>query len=230
MSFRDETSGWIDNGLSTVSEIPSFNGLSCCTNRAESDSLISAKLIGTKTVMKFDNIEVVSSLFKFNTNLLINFLCAPLGHIPADEVNAWICVIWWWCVSGHIDTCDLNCLVLEVMLDHEIFRAQNSSTRSIWCWAALKEGQRFVDHWRLHNLFDCVWLSELTIGIVDAVLFILSSNHCKMLRFSTVFFHMFSSCITEPDWCHWAFLHSSYFLIFEKDSGSGILSIWEERP
>ena len=61
-----------------------------------------------------------------------------------------------------------------------------------------------MDFLGIHNLFQSVYISELTVRVVGTVPVILLSNFSEMLKFSSIPIHVILPCISKKSWSKWS--------------------------
>ena len=67
----------------------------------------------------------------------------------------------------------------------------------------LKFGQRVMDVWRGQNLIQRVFILKLRLGIVNRMFMIFVCDFRKVMRFGSVFFHVFSTSVAKHLSCDW---------------------------
>ena len=83
VSLGDQTTARVDNASATVSEVVAVDSLASFAFCTESQCLIRDQLIGTETVMKLNDIDLVSR----NPSHLISLIRSRLGHRPTNQIN-----------------------------------------------------------------------------------------------------------------------------------------------
>jgi hypothetical protein len=84
-----------------------------------------------------------------------------------------------------------------------------------------------VDDLRCLNLLQRVDVSELTVRVVRTVTVVLLSYFRKVLRLTSVLFHVFASCVTKDLGCPRTFRSSSYFKVFYHELFKRVSSVVE---
>jgi len=87
MSFRDETTTWVDNNFTSICEITSINSFVSRSRFGESNRFISAQLIWRETVMELAYLDLVRDVSKVDTGFLVDVLGTLSGHVCSDEVH-----------------------------------------------------------------------------------------------------------------------------------------------
>jgi hypothetical protein len=91
--------------------------------------------------MQLDHINLIWSYI----GLFVNFLGTFFGHVTTDQVNRRIRIESGRKIRGHVDSFDLNRLVLKVVSNHKFLTANDGAPGTIRSWAALKLGERIMD-------------------------------------------------------------------------------------
>jgi hypothetical protein len=83
MTLRDQTTAWVHNDSTSISEITLIDGFTSLTDWAEAQSFIGHKLICRKAVMKLTDLDIIRG----DSSGLIDSLGTSFGHIGTDELD-----------------------------------------------------------------------------------------------------------------------------------------------
>lgn len=114
------------------------------------------------------------------------------------------------------------------MFPYELLTANDCSSCAITRGTTLKFSQGILNLGRGQNLIQCVNVSKLTVGVVDAVAMVLLGYLREVLHFGTILLDVLKACIAEKPWGHGLGTQSADLLIFLSELGEGIRSILKE--
>lgn len=128
MALGNEAAAWVYYAFgSSVGKVTLIDRLSGFTWFAKPNGLISTEFVCREAVVEFDDVDLV----RVDASLLVNLLGAVPGHVSADNIHRTFCFKARGLVSRHGDALDLNCLVLQVVGQHELLAAENGTCSPI---------------------------------------------------------------------------------------------------
>ena len=119
-------------------------------------------------------------------------------------------------------------MLLKVVLEDELFIANDCASGAIRSGAALELGQRSVNLGRFQDLFQSVIISELRVGVVDRVSVVLFSDFSEVLGLGSKLLHMLDACVSKKLRSEGTLAVSSDFNVFYEKLLHRVSSISEE--
>lgn len=193
MTFGDQAARGVHDILPTISNTTTSNQFMGFALLTQAESINHAHFIGAKAVMNFNNADIVGG----DTRLLHRLLTGEHGHLISDEINGRAAEEVRR-ISGELLACDQDGLRLKMRpLVEEFLRNHNHGGAPVRGRATLEFRQGGVDHRRLHNLFQGVFILELGVWVSLAVLMVDPGNLCEILGFCAVLLHVLATGVAE---------------------------------
>lgn len=213
MTFRNESTRWVDDNTAAVSEISVIDTLSSGALSAKTKSLICYKLISGEAIVQFTHLNLLGSQVRFFECHLSGFL----WHLIPNQIHRRFLKTR--CHIGHqTESFYLHSLCLQPRISlQKLFRAQYCRRRPITCRTTLEFSQWIVNLGRLLNLFQRVLISKLAIRIINRMLVILVCYFSEMRNFGPMAFHVLSACIAEKPRRHRRFRFALQFDVLDDE-------------
>ena len=141
--------------------------------------------------MEFYNINI----WRFNSSFFISFACSLFGHRVTYNLSAVFEGLR--IVSSKLHSKNLDSLIFSLKCLHGLLITNYSSSSTVWCRTTLQLSQKSVNFGTFKNFLDRVCLSKLWVRIVKRMFVVFGSYFSKVLRFSTINFHMLLTCVSE---------------------------------
>lgn len=177
MTLGDETTGGVDDHLSAVGDITSTDHLVGLARFAQLECVDGDHFIGREAVVQLAHLNVLHVHACFGNG---GTACMA-RHAEAHQIDG-ATVVYLVGVAGKSLSGNQDRLFLQVGTRiEELLRDDDRGGTAIGGWAALKLGERFVNHGRVHHLIQGVLLLELRVGVTLGVLVINASDLRKVL-------------------------------------------------
>src|SRR6185369_5133399 len=193
VTLRDEAAGRIHYPLAAVGDGAGLDQIAALPFGTEAEALVRDELVRREAVVELDHLHVLRP----EARLLVDLLRRRARHVLADQLDAALRVERAREVRRHRHAGDLDGLLLEAVLLHELLRRENRRAGAVRRRAALELRQRVEDHRRVLDVVERVLLLKLRVRVVDRVLVVLVPDLRERLGTRAVLLHVLAAGVAE---------------------------------